>query len=206
MKMKHTLWELEVICRGAKSTNADYRCDINTLRYVADGIFSTEDSTILLDDFTRMSAYRYMTEVSSSPFRLNEVNLMPINLLTFQSRVCAGANELISAEAEGRRERNETILEEDYVCKDNNYSFMKLSPFNLYGVDGDHANANTKKCNPANLRNKNIFKRLDEICQVAFTCGFCHSIRTWHQNRAPKNWIPKCFYTIGRQIIPSRRR
>ena len=118
--MKHTLWELEVICRGAKSTNADYRCDINTLRYVADGIFSTEDSTILLDDFTRMSAYRYMTEVSSSPFRLNEVNLMPINLLTFQSNVCAGANQLISAEAEAKRQRDETILQEEYVCKANN--------------------------------------------------------------------------------------
>ena len=205
MKLKHTLWELEVICRGAKSINADYRCDFGTLRYVFNGIFSTETSTILLDDFTRMSAYRYMSD-DNSDFRRHEVNLMPINLLTFQSRVCAGANQLISAEAEAKRERNEEILEEDYVCKDNNYSFRKLSPFNLYGVEGDHANANTKKFNPADLWSKNIFKRLDEICQVAFTCGFCHSIRTWHQNRAPKNWIPKCFYTIGRQFIPRRRR
>ena len=113
---------------------------------------------------------------------------------------------MISAEAEAKRERDEEILEEEYVCKANNYFFRKLSPFNLYGVEGDHANANTKKFKPTGLKNKNIFKRLDEICQVSFTCGFCHSIRTWHQNRAPKRWIPKCFYTIGRQFIPSRRR
>ncbi|MDB4430521.1 hypothetical protein N9140_01030 [bacterium] len=91
-----------------------------------------------MDDFTRMSAHRYMSD-DKSDFRRQEVNLMSINLLTFQSRACAGANQLISAEAEAKRERDETILEEDYVCKDNNYSFRKLSPFNLYGVEGDHA-------------------------------------------------------------------
>ena len=80
MKMKHTLWELEVICRGAKSTNADYRCDINTLRYVADGIFSTEDSTILLDDFTRMSANRYMSDDNSVSTGMKSVSCQSIYL------------------------------------------------------------------------------------------------------------------------------
>jgi len=112
-----------------------------------------------------------------------------------------GADQLVSREAEQRRENDEELTEEDFVCK--NVSLANKSPYEYYSISGDHKDDKKKKFNPTDAKNKNVFDRIDELCTVAMTCAFCHSIRTWHQRRATsrKLKIQRCFYTIGSQIF-----
>ena len=112
-----------------------------------------------------------------------------------------GADQLVSRKAEQKRENDEELTEEDYVCK--NVSLANKSPYEYYSISGDHKDDSKKKFDPTNAKNKNVFDRIDELCTVAMTCAFCHSIRTWHQNRATsrKLKIKRCFYTIGNQIF-----
>jgi len=194
MKLLYQIWEIEKVCRGMTSTCSEYRCDFNTVRVAFHAFFSS-----LVDDFTRMSAERYTIEEGT--FRFKEMSLISTNLITSHSQSCMGADQLVSREAEQRRENDEELTEEDFVCK--NVSLANKSPYDYYSISGDHKDDKKKKFNPTNAKGKNVFDRIDELCTVAMTCAFCHSIRTWHQNRATsrKLKIQRCFYTIGSQIF-----
>ena len=199
MKLKYQIWEIEKGCRGMTSKCFEYRCDFTTARVAFDAFFSSEGNFHLVDDFTRMSAERFMFEEGT--FRFGEMSLIATNLITSDSQSCMGADKLVSREAEQRRENDEELTEEDFVCK--NVSLANKSPYEYYSIDGDHKDDKKKKFNPTEAKNKNVFDRIDELCTVAMTCTFCHSIRTWHQRRATsrKLKIQRCFYTIGSQIF-----
>jgi len=202
MKLLYQILEIEKVCRGMISASPDTRCDFTTLRVAVDALFSTEGNFHLADDFTRLSAERYMFEDNGS-FRFKEMSLIATNLITSDSQSCMGADQLVSREAEQRRDRGDTLTEEDFVCNEKTVSLRNKAPFQYYSISGDHEDESKKKFTPSEAKDKNVFKRIDELCTVVMTCYFCHSIRTWHQNRATsrKLKIKRCFYTIGSQIL-----
>ena len=202
MKLKNQIWETEAVCRGMISKSSDTRCDFTTARVAFDAIYSSEGNSHLLDDLTRMSAERYMS-VDNSDFRRKEFAQITTNLITSHSQSCMGADQLVSPEAEQRRDRGDTLTEKDYVCNKKTVSLKNKSPYEYYSISGDHEDDSKKKFNPTDAKNKNVFDRIDELCKVAMTCDFCHSIRTWHQRRATSNKlkIKRCFYIIGSQIF-----
>ena len=202
MKLKYQIWEIEKACRGMTSTSFDTRCGFTTARVAFNAIYSSEGDCHLLDDLTRMSAERYMSDDITS-FRFFEFAQISTNLITSHSQSCMGANQLVSPEAEQRRDRGETLTEKDYVCNKKTVPLTNKAPYEYYSISGDHEDDSDKKFNPAQARGKNVFERIDELCKVAMTCDFCHSIRTWHQRRATRKKlkIQRCFYTIGSQIF-----
>jgi len=202
-KLKYQIWEIEAVCRGMISDSSDTRCDFTTARVAFDAIFSTEGNFHLLDDHTRMSAERFMSDDNSNFKRRHEIAQITTNLITSDSQSCMGANQLVSHEAEQRRDNNEALTEKDYVCNKKTVSLKNKAPYDYYSISGDHEDESKKKFNPADAKNKNVFDRIDELCKVAMTCNFCHSIRTWHQNRATnkKLKIKRCFYITGSQIL-----
>jgi len=177
------------------------RNDFTTARVAFDAIYSTEGNFHLLDDHTRMSAERYTFEEGT--FRFQEFAQITTNLITSDSQSCMGANQLVSHETEQRRNNNEALTEKDYVCNKKTVSLKNKAPYDYYSISGDHEDESDKKFNPSHAKHKNVFDRIDELCKVAMTCDFCHSIRTWHQRRATSRQlkIKRCFYTIGSQIF-----
>ena len=80
-KLKYQIWEIEKACRGMTSTSFDTRCGFTTARVAFNAIYSSEGDCHLLDDLTRMSAERYMSDDNSN-FRRSEFALVSMNLIT----------------------------------------------------------------------------------------------------------------------------
>ena len=107
------------------------------------------------------------------------------------SGVCYGADELVSKEAEQRRANNETMTEDDYVCKSHDFCFKNLAPAEYMGISGDHDNDATKNFDPSASGNKKIFEAYDELVMWPWHCDFCHSVRGTHQK---KGKCERCYY------------
>ena len=185
--LKHTSYHIDGYLRGFFSAT-DY-CDYDTKRIVDDAHWSSEGDIILTDDFSLWQAKDWDKRDNNRDVK----SLRTLGrIMVHNSGVCYGADELVSEEAVQRRANNETMTEDDYVCKSHDFCFKNLAPSDYMGISGDHDNDATKNFHLCNgWGGVDIFKQYDELVMCPWHCNFCHSVRTSHQE---KGKCTRCYY------------
>ena len=177
-KLKHASYHIDAYLRGC--TTKDNSCDYNTKRMMDYYHWSDIENgdLVLTDDFTNGTAKEWNNFHKN---RQKRTNTTLHNIMKYNSKVCYGADELVSREAEQRREGGETLTEDDYVCKAADFCFRRLAPIEYGGIGGDHDNDALKNWDPTRTASQNIFDMYDELIMCPWHCDYCHAVRQSHQ-------------------------
>ena len=186
--LKHASYNIDAYLRGCYTT--DSSCDYNTKRMIDFYHWSDIENKefVLTDDFSDGTAREWNNYYKS---RQRRTNTTLHNIMKYNSKVCYGADKLVSHAAEQRREGGETLTKDDYVCKAADFCFRRLAPIEYGGIGGDHDNDALKNWDPSQTASQNIFDMYDELVMCPWHCDYCHAVR---QSNQVKGSAYRCYF------------